>query len=123
MRVLKRNRHWLSDVQSAYEAAIKGYDNGRFGISDKTSLYTLAPEIAAKRRGIDSKKLIEEMREYILEQVESDVKGDAEELLKYKFHFVIAYIHCHVPAGIIDEFEADKIMEYVNENWDLFDNA
>ena len=43
------------------------------------------------------------------------------EVSDYKFHFVISYIHAHTPAGLIDEFHADRIMEYVNDHWNLFD--
>jgi len=76
--------------------------------------------VAAERRGIVDSDLIDEMNDYVVQQVEADILNGGQ-FSDYKFHFAISYIHAHTPAGIVEELMADQIMEYVNNEWDLFD--
>jgi len=52
---------------------------------------------------------------------EQSVDPDAEH--RYKYHFVSAYIFGHIELDLLIEKECDKIMNYINEECDLFDGA
>lgn len=110
---------WKSDVQDAYDNALRRFESGTLGLCSLTELFRSAAEIAAERRGIATEDQIERMTHHVVERVEHGIRlGD--DLGEYKFNFVISYIHAHTPPEIINEFEADDIMEYVNTHWDLF---
>ncbi len=100
----------------------KFHDN-LLDIADKEEFYKVAPFIAAARNHIDSDEILQEMIECTAVNAAHDFSVDAESKSKYQFHFVIAYVHAHVPPGIFTEMEADRIMDYVNDHWDLFENA
>jgi len=120
VRIPKRKRHWKLDVISAFERAIKRLESDTSELDDIQDVYKLAATVAAENRGIKDPTTIKRMAEYTEELVEEDhalVPADKHQVL---FYFVIAYIHAHVPAGILEEMEADRIMEYLNEALDLF---
>ena len=117
----KTNQDWLSEIRKAYFSACTDFRNGTSDISHLCDLFKTAAFIVAKRRGIVEPDLIQEMNDYVLRQVEIDLTNGGQ-LSDFRFHFVISYIHAHTPAGIIEELKADRIMEYVNSHWDLFDN-
>ncbi len=120
MNIPTNHQDWLIDVQEAYVAASKCFLKGASPISNRHELFKMAAIVAAERRGIVDSDLIEEMNVYVVQQVEADISNGGQ-FSDYKFHFVISYIHAHTPAGIVEELVADKIMEYVNNEWDLFD--
>lgn len=114
---------WLADAKSAYSEAKGKYDNNLLDISHKEGFYKVAPFIAAARKHIDSDEILQEMMECTTANAQQDFSVDAESKSKYQFHFVIAYVHSHVPPGIFTEMEADRIMDYINDHWDLFEDA
>ena len=123
MKLPETNSQWLSDVQEAYETAIYRFENGLLEIDVIEDLYKLAAQFAANNRGIGDPEILNEMYSFSIEPVEHDFSLDLAERDKYKFQFVIAYIHSHVSAGFFTELEGDRIMDYVNEKWDLFSEA
>ncbi len=120
MKLPETNSQWLSDVQEAYETAIYRFENGLLEIDVIEDLYKLSAQFAANNRGIGDPEILDEMYSFSIEPVEHDFSLDPAERAKYKFQFVIAYVHSHVPAGFFTEMEGDRIMDYVNEKWDLF---
>ena len=116
-------KKWLIDVKGAYEQAIVDYNNGGLNINEKEELYKIAPLMVAQRNEIYDQEIINEMCELTSVAVNHDFSVDPESRQHYKFHFVIAYIQSHAHAGIITEMEGDQIMEYVNEQMELFKNA
>jgi len=117
------NSQWLSDVQGAYDTAKYQFENGILEIEVIEDLYKSAAQMAANNRGISDPEILDDMSSFSTEPVEHDFSLNPAEREKYKFQFVIAYIHSHVPAGFITEMEGDRIMDYVNEKWDLFGEA
>jgi hypothetical protein len=117
------NSQWLSDVQGAYDTVKYQFENGILEIEVIEDLYKSAAQVAANNRGISDPEILNEMYSFSTEPVEHDISLNPAEREKYKFQFVIAYIHSHVPAGFITEMEGDRIMDYVNEKWDLFGEA
>ena len=63
------------------------------------------------------------MQEFSNKGVEFDFSIDPESKRYYRFQFVIAYVQAHVPADVISELEGDRIMAYINGEWDLFSLA
>jgi len=112
------NQDWLTDAQEAYAAARKCSLKGASPISHRNELFNMAASVAAERRGIEDSGVIDGMTDYVVQQVEADILNGGQ-FSDYKFHFVISYIHAHTPAGIVAKLVADKIMEYVNSEWDL----
>jgi len=120
MKTPETNPDWLADVKEAYDSACERFHSGSFPISSLTELFKTAAILSAERRGITAPQLIQKMNDYVVHDVETDLSNDGS-LSDYKFHFVISYIHAHTPACIIDELHADRVMEYVNDHWNLFD--
>lgn len=123
MKSPETNSQWLSDVQEAYDTAIYKYENGLLDIDVIEDLYKISAQMAANNRGVSDPEILDEMYCFSIEPVEYDISINSAEGEKYKFQFVIAYIHSHIPAGFLTEMEGDKIMDYVNEKWDLFSEA
>ena len=123
MKSPERNIQWLSDVQEAYDTAKYQFENGILEIEVIEDLYKSAAQMAANNRGISDPEILNDMYSFSTEPVEHDITLNPAEREEYKFQFVIAYIHSHVPAGFITEKEGDRIMDYVNEKWDLFGEA
>ncbi len=123
MKSPETNSQWLSDVQGAYDTAKYQFENGILEIEVIEDLYKSAAQMAANNRGISDPEILDDMSSFSTEPVEHDFSLNPAEREKYKFQFVIAYIHSHVPAGFITEMEGDRIMDYVNEKWDLFGEA
>ena len=114
---------WLTDVKCAYEEVKKRYKEKLLDIREKEEFYKVAPLIAAERRRIEDDGVIAEMVRLTDESVEREFSVDPESKGHYQFQFVIAYVHAHVPAGLFTEMEGDRIMDYINDRWDLFENA
>jgi hypothetical protein len=120
MKILETKRDWLADVKEAYQCACERFHSGSLPISSLAELFKTAAVLSAERRGIAAPALVQQMNDYVVQHVETDLSNGGS-LSDYKFHFVISYIHAHTPAGIIDELHADRVMEYVNDHWNLFD--
>ena len=110
---------WLQEVRGAYETAQEATLNGPYELLD---IYKLAPAIAAKNRNIEDSELVDSLIEMAIEAAQADAALDAESRSRYKFHFVFSYLFAHVNAEWIDEMEADRIMEFLNDNLNLFNN-
>ncbi|MCX4027220.1 hypothetical protein H0A36_08540 [Endozoicomonas sp. SM1973] len=82
----------------------------------------MAPDLVIKEREITNDDIISEIKEFIEDAVKSDWDLDERSKSRYKFHFVWSYIYSHVAAELLDEMVADRIMEYVNDNMQLFNN-
>ncbi len=120
MKLPKRKRHWRTDVHSAFKRAIKRYESGDVALDDIEDLYKLGAPIAAQNRGIKDSETIKRMAEFTEKCVEEDHAIEPSNKHQVIFHFVSAYLYAHVPAGILDEIEADRVMEYLNDTLDLF---
>ncbi|GAB1259350.1 hypothetical protein [Aurantivibrio plasticivorans] len=119
MKLPNRNRNWLKEIKAAYIKAER--DVQRDG-KDFIDLYIYAVKYAAKNRGIDDKDTIREIIRHSFDAIKIDIKNDPESANHYVYHFVSTYIYSHYFADLVDEIECDKIMDYVNKEWDLFEN-
>ena len=117
MKLPNRNRNWLREVTSAYEKALKAVERGEIKGSE---IYLYGPKLAAKKRGIESEEIIERMVEYIREDVRYGESVDPGSSKRVTFHFFAGYIHWHAAAGLMSEIECDRVMDYINEEIDLF---
>ena len=110
---------WLIESEESLSKALKIASDGSIPLYN---LYMLAPIIYSERQKTNNEALLQKMIKANDKQVSSDWSHDEESKSHYKFHFVSSYLFCFVVAGKIDEFKYDDIMEYVNENMDLFSN-
>ncbi|MDH5473760.1 MAG: hypothetical protein OEY61_12980 [Gammaproteobacteria bacterium] len=110
---------WLSEV---YESLSKALEIASDSKMPSYNLYMLAPIIYAERQKTNNEALIQEMIDANDKQVKRDWAVDEESKSQVIFHFVSSYLYCFVVADKIDEMKYDDIMEYVNENMDLFPN-
>ena len=121
MKLPASNKEWLLEIQKAFKSAYQKYEGGSSDIHEKEDLYKMAPLLTAEYRNIEDDKLISEMCEETKKNVERDFSLGQDSRKHYRFHFVISYIHAHVPAGILTALEGDRIMDYINDNWNLFE--
>ncbi|MCW9014056.1 MAG: hypothetical protein OQL06_09755 [Gammaproteobacteria bacterium] len=114
---MKTLNKWLLEVKESLSKAL--------GIANDSSmptynLYMLAPIIYAERQKTNNEALLQEMIDANDKQVSHDWAIDEESRSRFIFHFVSSYLYCFVVADKIDELKYDEIMEYVNDNMDLF---
>ena len=109
---------WLIEVKEALSEALKAISNGDI---PQENLYQLASLFYSKRNHMNDSSLFEAMNHEIDEQVKSDRLYNPNSKLHYKFHFVSSYLICFVIAGKIDELTYDQIMDFVNQEMDLFE--
>lgn len=121
----KPNTHpeWANEAFNSYNYALGQLEKGLSPADDKYNLFRHAPFIAANNRNIkrENEKLV--MLEFTVREIERDFIIDENAQINYLFHFILAYIHSQVHGGFITEFEADSIMHYINENYQLFEDA
>jgi len=120
MKLPEKNRKWLKEVKLAYSKAEKLAERDGLHLNE---IYRLAPKYVAKNRDIRSAEAIASMVAF----AEADV-ADSKEIEpgsenNYLFHFVSAYIHGHHVIGLMAEMDCDRVLEYVNDEWNLFPNA
>jgi len=113
---------WEDDVFDAVEDALKqiGADYDDEASSELENIYFHAPFLAAQRRKIKDPELINEMERHAIEGVKHDLSLAPESIRFWLFHFVLAYVHSHVPIDIVDELAMDRVMDYINDRHDLF---
>ena len=104
----------------AYEIALESLHNGTSVAEDILNLFRAAPLIAAENRGIESAIRKVNMHSATVSDIESDFVVDPDAKNNYLFHFFLAYLRSHVHGGYLDEMEADRIMDYLNDRYDLF---
>lgn len=112
-------KNWLKESEESLAEAIKATEDGSIPLYN---MYMLAPIIYSKRNKTDDSSLIQEMIEANDEQVKGEWEVDVKSKEQYKFHFVSSYLYCFVVASKIDKFKYDKVMEYVAEKIDLFED-
>ncbi len=81
----------------------------------------MAPRLAAVERNYVDINEIEIMVDAAVTAVEDDARVDEASRGKIKFNFVSSYVFAHVHMGYLEELEADELMNYLNDSWDLFD--
>lgn len=123
MKIPNNNQAWEKEIFNAYEEAVNLLNNGNTLIGNIENIFRLAPILAANNREITNEVTRIEMLEYVVECIEQDFSVDEDSKENYLFHFVISYIHAHVAVELVGEMEGDRIMEYINANNELFENA
>lgn len=118
MKIPRKNRAWVKEIENALEKAVKRAQKEHIEIA---FLYKYAPEIVIRKRGIKDIEKIAQIKSGIEERVKEDWDIDIESKTYHIFHFVSSYIFSHVEAGLFDEFEGDRIMLYASENMVLFE--
>jgi len=110
------------DVFDAVDEALKqaGINEDDELSPELENLYYLAPALAAKRRKIQDQELIKEMQRHAIDGVKHDLSLAPESIKFWLFHFILAYVHSHVPIEIVDELAMDRVMDYINDRNDLF---
>jgi len=114
-------KEWLERAEASLAMAMKAVDVE--GGVPRESMYMLAPLFYSKINHINNDNLIQEMGAVNKEQFERDCSHDENSRHQYKFHYVSSFLYCYVVAGKIDEKKYDRIMEYLNDEMDLFQDG
>ena len=123
MKTPKSYELWAQESFEAFDEAEQLLNEGKSIASDKYELFRQAPIIASFKRNINGNDRGSNMLSVINEIIENDFSVDAEAKQNYLFYFVLAYVNSHTYADFISEQEADQIMEYISENYNLFKSA
>ena len=118
----KSYTEWAEEALAAFKDEYKILNDGKSSVKDKYNLFRVAPIAASINRGINSTDRGSEMLS-IVKDIENDFEIDEEAKEQYLFNFVFAYIHSHIYADLLEELEADRIMDYINDNYQLFESA
>ena len=122
MKRSKTYKDWAEESLGAYKEAYMQLQEGNSRAEDKYELFRHAPILASLNRNINGTDRGTEMLS-VIEDIERDFKVDDEAKERYLFNFVLAYIHSHTYADFLEEKEADRIMDYINDNYELFKNV
>lgn len=117
MKIPTRNRHWKREIEKALSSAQK---RSKEESAELECLYKYSAEYVSRARSITDKAVVEEMLQAMERDVQYNWGVDPDSKLNYKFTFVSSYLYAHVTAGIIGEREIEKVMDYLNENMELF---
>ena len=122
MKFPSNKSEWAADVFEALDEAKRTIESNRDSISVEAleNLYLKAPGLAARRREIGDETLIKEMASHANEGIDHDLSLAPDSRKLWRFHFVLAYIQAHVPIEIVDELALDRVMDHINDNYDLF---
>jgi len=123
MKTPKTYELWAEEAFEAFNEALQLMEERRCIINDKYEIFRQAPLMASFKRNINGTDRGINMLSVINEIIERDFSVDSEAKYNYFFYFVFAYVHCHTFADFITEKEADNIMEYINDNYNLFEIA
>lgn len=110
-------KEWLKETSESLSNAMDAIASGEI---PRENMYKLAPIFFSQRQNFNMDSLVQEMIKANEQQVQTDCSFDPNSIKQFKFHYVSSYLYCFVVAGKIDEFKYDKIMEYVNQEMDLF---
>ena len=113
-------KEWLDRLEKSLLRALEIAEQGAV---PRKNLFMLAPIVYSEHMKTNNQSLLVEMLEEIEKQFEQDCLVDPNSGAQYRFHFVASYLHCFIVAGKIDEMKYDRIMDYVNENMDLFEEG
>ena len=119
MQKPKTYKDWANEAFLAYKTAMHLLEKRSLLVNDKYEIFRHAPTLASIDRDINGKTRGIEMFS-VIKDIEQDFKVDAEARQHFYFNFIYAYIHSHTYADLLDEFEADRIMDYINNNYELF---
>jgi len=114
-------KQWLERVESSLSKALEAIESG--DEIPKENMYMLAPLFYSQVNNMNNEQLLREMSEENEEQFKEDCSHDENSKSQYKFHYVSSFLNCYVVAGKIDEMKFDRIMNYINENLNLFEEG
>ena len=113
----KQYQDWVTEIENGLLKAIKiSEEQDR----DIHYIYLYAISHAIESLLIEDLDTIQEIEEYIDQMIDEDWSLDSNSKKRFKFHYAYSYIFSHVVAKKLDEMEADRIMDYVNEQINLF---
>lgn len=108
---------WVKESCEALEIAEKMANESAL---IREELYKLASVIYSKYHNVKDESILKKMDEENERQYQRDISVDDESSKEYKFHFVSSFLYCYVVDGKIDERKYDNVMEFVNDEMDLF---
>lgn len=114
-------KEWLKRVENSLSMALEAVENG--DRMPRENMYMLAPIFYSQVNKMNNEQRLKEMSEINDEQFKEDCSHDENSKFQYKYHYVFSYLNCYVVAGKIDEMKLDRIMEYVNDKLDLFEEG
>lgn len=114
-------KEWLERVKVSLDLAEKAIDSA--GDIPRENMYMLAPHFYSQVNHMNNAALLDEMSRVNQAQYEQDCAHDEKSRYRYRFHYVSSFLYCYVVAGKIDEAKYDRIMDYVNDRLDLFEDG
>jgi len=123
MKKPNTNEKWAEEAFLSYKEALKQLEDGTSPVKNKLELFRHAPILAALNREISGTERGIDMLFNTVNSIENDFKVDDEAQENYLFYFILAYIQSHTYADYLGDLEADKIMDYMNDNYQLFKNT
>lgn len=115
-------KEWAEESLSAFNDAYKQLQEGSSPVENKYEIFRHAPILASINRNINGTNRGIEMLS-VIKDIEHDFEIDNEAKGRYLFNFVYAYIQCHIYSELLEDMEVDRIINYINENYELFENV
>jgi hypothetical protein len=95
-------------------------NNPEYNEAQKMALISFAVPIAALNRGVDDKDKLNTANDYVLENLERDLREkEKEEPVYHSICFLIAYVDAHVSFGLLGQQKAEEIMDNLCQNYEM----
>jgi len=121
-KIPRKNKHWASEASQALFNAIELFreEHAQPTEQQKLELLAYAPIFTALNRGIKDKQKLQQSQEHLIEtmRVELDAIEKQGEVIDHSFLFLMSYLDCHVFHGYLQEMKADRILDFISENYD-----
>ncbi|MCY9879267.1 hypothetical protein OTK59_22240 [Vibrio natriegens] len=109
---------WLTEVNEVMGEALDLVSSGELKY---VSMYKLAPRMYVNRYNVPSDLMLKRILDEVDEQIKTEWYSDPSAKQQFKFHFVSAYLLCFLVDGKLTSKEYDQVMNYLNEEMELFE--
>lgn len=114
---------WAQEAKSALGVAwmlLKG-ESPEPNAEQKSYLFKYGAALCSLNRGIKDQEKKKSLYQFSAKRVVAGFEVDEATKARYELNFLIAYIDAHIGLGLLNDDDAEKIMLYITENYDIND--
>ncbi len=89
----------------------------------KSYLFKYGAALCSLNRGIKDKEKQKTIYKFSAQRVLAGFEADATTRAHFELNFLMAYVDAHIGLGLLTDEEAEKIMLYITEHFDITDLA
>ncbi|UZE96415.1 hypothetical protein [Alkalimarinus alittae] len=114
---------WAEEAKSALGVAwmlLKG-EQPEPNAEQKSYLFKYGAALCSLNRGIKDKEKQKSLYQFSAKRVAAGFEVDEASKVHYELNFLIAYVDAHIGLGLLNDDQAEEIMLYITEHFDIND--